>query len=464
MEKIIVRFAPSPTGYLHLGGARTALYNFLYARHKGGIFRLRIEDTDRERSTKESTDAILDAMKWLGLDWDDEVVFQSERTDIYKEHLKKLEEEGRAYRCYCKHEDLEAQRKKTLAEGKSWRYPGTCREIKEHLQGVPYVLRLKMPLEGETMVDDLILGPVTVPNKELGDWVLTRSDGSPLYNFVCVVDDTFMKITHVIRGVDHLDNTKRQVHLYHALGYKPPKFAHLPLIAGLSKREGSDSVQKYRDDGLLPEAVINYITRMGWGYKDQEIFSMKELIEHFDIADVTKSQSQVNPKKLLWLNSHYIKEGDNERISNLVKPFLTKIGINTDEIDFGLLKQAVKTMQPRARTLIELAEGIKFYFLPESGFSYDEESVKKFLKPELKELLTRITNYFEGVNDFVMPELEENFKKFIEKESIELKEIAQPLRVSVTGKAVGPGLFETFEVLGKNKVINRLKNTINNKL
>lgn len=457
MSKVVVRFAPSPTGYLHLGGARTALYNWLFARKHKGEFKLRIEDTDLSRSSEESAKAIMDALEWLGLKWDGEVIYQSKRFHIYREYLQRLEEEGKAYRCYCSPEQLENEKKEALKQGKSWRYPGRCRERKDHPKGIPYVLRLRMPDEGETTVEDMILGPVSVPNSELGDWVLARADGTPLYNFVCVIDDVLMGITHVIRGVDHLDNTKRQVHLYKALGFAPPRFAHLPLIKGLSKRKGSESIQAYRDSGYLPEALINYIVRLGWGYGDKEIFSLEELIELFDITKVNKSLAQVNPDKLLWLNSHYIKESEPQRLLELLKPFLKEIEVDITRVEPEKLIFAIKTMQPRSHTLKELAEGIKFYFIPDESLEYDKESVSKYLKPENRIAIEKSLQFLEAQSEFRLPDLENNFKGFLEKEGIKLKDVAQPLRVATTGKGVGPGLFETFVVLGKEHVVNRIK-------
>ncbi|WP_333798626.1 glutamate--tRNA ligase, partial [Trichlorobacter lovleyi] len=318
MSDLRVRFAPSPTGYLHVGGARTALFNWLYARHFGGTFILRIEDTDTERSTQQSVDAILQGMEWLGLDWDEGPFYQTDNFPLYKQHVQKLLDEGKAYRCWCRPEELEAKREAAMAEGRKPKYDGTCRHRQDQPLDQPHVIRFKAPEEGETAFEDLIKGRIAFPNAELDDLIISRTDGTPTYNFCVVIDDALMRISHVIRGDDHVNNTPRQIQLYEALGYPVPIFAHVPMILGsdkarLSKRHGATSVIAYRDMGYLPEALNNYLVRLGWSNGDDEIFSREEMVQKFDIANVGRSPSVFNPDKLNWLNAHYIKTGDPAR-------------------------------------------------------------------------------------------------------------------------------------------------------
>src|SRR5512143_3034880 len=316
---IRTRFAPSPTGYLHIGGARTALFSWLYARRHGGTFILRIEDTDLERSTAESVNVILEGMTWLGLEYDEGPFFQTHRFDRYKEVIKQLLDDGKAYKCYCTKDELEAMREEQMANKQKPRYDGRCRHRTEPREGHEYVVRFRNPEEGQTIVDDRVRGRVVFSNSELDDLIIARSDGSPTYNFVVVVDDMDMKITHVIRGDDHLNNTPRQINILKALGYEPPRYAHVPMILGsdgarLSKRHGAVSVMQYRDDGFLPEALLNYLVRLGWSNGDQEIFSIDEMIRLFDVSNVHTSAAAFNPEKLLWLNQHYLKTADPQRV------------------------------------------------------------------------------------------------------------------------------------------------------
>jgi glutamyl-tRNA synthetase len=338
-EKPRVRFAPSPTGTLHIGGARTALFNWLFARHEGGVFILRIEDTDRERSTEEHTQSILEGMKWLGLDWDEGPYHQTDRFDLYREHVDRLLKEGKAYRCYCSPEELEEKRKAMLAAGRKPKYDGTCRERTDH-PDLPFAIRLKAPQTGTTAVDDICKGHVEFENKELDDLIIARSDGTPTYNFTVVVDDVTMNITHVIRGDDHLNNTPRQVLIYEALGYSTPLFAHLPMIHGpdkkkLSKRHGATSVIEYEDMGFLSDAMVNYLARLGWSYKDQEIFSREELIEKFDLSVVGKSPSIFDMEKLGWVNSQHLLKYTDDQLVDLTKPFLEKMGFKVDDKEYA---------------------------------------------------------------------------------------------------------------------------------
>ena len=355
---IITRFPPSPTGYLHIGGARTALFNWLFARHHKGKFILRIEDTDKVRSKKEYVEDIIEGLKWLGLNWDEGPYFQSERLNIYKEHIERLLSEGKAYYCHCSPEELERKRQKALAQGKKPRYDGTCRY--KNLPPKPgAVVRFKSNLAGETILNDLIHGPIIFNNAELDDWIIQRSDGTPTYNFVVVVDDALMGITHVIRGDDHINNTPKQLQLYQALGYKPPQFAHVPMILGpdkskLSKRHGASSILEYREKGFLPQALVNFLVRLGWSYGDQEIFSLEELIEKFDISRIGKSPAIFNFEKLLWLNAHYIKELKDENLAELLIPFLNKKNYPPTPKDYVI--KVVRTLNTRAKTLEEMAE------------------------------------------------------------------------------------------------------------
>lgn len=460
-----VRFAPSPTGHLHIGGARTALFNYLYARHNNGKFILRIEDTDRTRSTEEFIDAIIDGMKWLNLESDEGPFRQTDRFDVYKSYIDKLLKEGTAYYCYCSPEELEQHRKEALAQGKTPKYDGRCRNLKNPVQGKTPVVRFKMPQEGQTIVNDLIKGTVTFENSQLDDLIIMRSDGTPTYNFTVVVDDVDMKITHVIRGDDHLNNTPKQIHIYKALGYTTPEFAHLPMILGsdkarLSKRHGATSVMAYKDMGYLPDALVNYLVRLGWSYGDQEIFTKEELIKYFSFENIGSSSSIFNPEKLLWLNSQYMMHTPNEKLAEIVLPFLKKEDIVSDNknIDINWLAKAVATLKERAKTLVELAKALKFYLV--DNIEYNEKTKAKFLNEQSKELLKELKDNLETVNDFSASNLEKVFKTIIEKYNIKLGALAQPVRVALTGGTESPGIFEVIEVLGKITTINRIKKAI----
>ncbi|MGD9020023.1 MAG: glutamate--tRNA ligase, partial [Desulfuromonadales bacterium] len=386
MSNLRVRFAPSPTGYLHIGGARTALFNYLLARKEGGTFVLRIEDTDVERSTQESVDAILQAMDWLGLAYDEGPFYQSERYDLYKSKVAELLDKGLAYKCYCSAEELEAKRQVALQSGGKPRYDGTCRNRTDQPEG-PFVVRFKTPLDGTTSFSDRIKGAISVENSELDDLIIQRTDGNPTYNFVVVVDDADMAISLVIRGDDHVNNTVRQIPMYRALGYEVPDFAHVPMILGadkkrLSKRHGATSVMAYREMGYLPEAMVNYLVRLGWSFGDEEIFSMDDLIEKFSLENVGRSAGVFNPDKLLWLNEHYIKTGDPVRLGGLVAEILAGQGV--DVTSGPDMTSVVKTLQDRAKTLVEMADGAKFYFVaPEA---YDEDAATKFLTADMKDV------------------------------------------------------------------------------
>jgi len=457
--EVRTRFAPSPTGYLHIGGARTALFNWLFARHHGGKFLLRIEDTDQMRSTEESTKAILDALTWLGLNWDEGPYFQAGRIDIHREAVRKLLAEGKAYYCICTPEELEEKRKRALREGRKPKYDGTCRG--RGLTKVPgAVVRFLTPEAGLVVVDDLVKGKVVFNNEELDDLVIERSDGYPTYNFAVVVDDALMGITHVIRGDDHLNNTPRQIHLYKALGYPVPRFGHVPMILGadktrLSKRHGATSVMAYKEMGYLPEAMINYLVRLGWSHGDQEIFSLEELIELFDLSSVGKSAAVFNPDKLLWLNQYYLRELPTPRIARELKPFLAAKNLYVDDDSF--LLRVVEDLKKRSKTLLEMAEAASFYFVEEVEF---EEKAVEYLKEAYVPDMVALYEGLSTLKDYTKEGIETFLRQLVAQRGKKLKDIAQPLRVALTGKTVSPGLDEVMLTLGKDRVIGRLKRVV----
>ncbi|MBI5195908.1 MAG: glutamate--tRNA ligase [Nitrospirae bacterium] len=471
-DKIRVRFAPSPTGHLHIGGARTALFNYLLARHQGGAFILRIEDTDRSRSTDEYIEAIIEGMKWLGLEWDEGPFRQTDRFDVYRGYVDKLLKEGKAYYCFCTPEELEARRKEAAAKGLPQKYDGRCRAT-ERVQGVKdsrgqeqgAAVRFKMPADGQTIVDDLIRGAVIFDNSQLDDLIILRSDGTPTYNFTVVVDDVDMNITHVIRGDDHLNNTPKQIHIYKALGYEIPKFAHLPMILGadktrLSKRHGATAVMAYQEMGFLPDALVNYLVRLGWSFGDQEIFSRKELIEKFSFEHVGKAAAVFNPEKLLWLNGQYIINTPAEKLAELVLLFLIKDKIISEgqELNKEWLSKANNTLKERSKTLVELANSLRYYIAEE--VEYNEKAKEKFLNEKSRELLSELKSSLISLTGFSHQELEGAFKAVTEKHGVKLKDLAQPVRVAMTGGTESPGIFEVLEVLGKEKALKRLDKAI----
>ncbi len=459
---IKVRFAPSPTGHLHIGGARTAIFNWLFARHHSGRFVLRIEDTDKTRSTEESIQEIIEAMKWLGLDWDEGPYRQTERFDIYKKEAERLIAEGKAYYCWCTPEELEAIREESKGKFGIPKYDGRCRSRREPREGVNPVIRFKARTEGETVFKDLIKGEIRYPNSQLDDFIIMRSDGTPTYNFVVVVDDALMGITHVIRGDDHLNNTPKQIQLYEALGYDVPQFAHVPMILGpdktkLSKRHGAVSVLAYREEGYLPEALFNFLVRLGWSHGDKEIFSKEELIELFDLKDVGKSPAVFNPDKLLWLNHHYIKTYPVEKLAELLKEFLVKEGIvdTSAELDPEWLKEVVIAFRERAKTLKEMAHQCEFLFkAPEK---YDEKGTKKFFKPETAIYLEAIAEEIENTSEFTKEAIDKIFNNVLERFNIKLKAVAQPVRIAITGRTVSPGLHEILLLVGKEEAAKRIR-------
>lgn len=462
MAEIRLRFAPSPTGYLHIGGARTALFNWLLARKLGGTFILRIEDTDVARSTQESVDAILQGMEWLGLDWDEGPYYQSDNFPLYKEKVQQLLVDGKAYKCYCTAEELEAKREKALKEGGKPKYDGTCRNRSDAPDDRPFVIRFKAPQEGVTAFNDLIKGPISFNNEELDDLIIQRTDGTPTYNFVVVIDDASMKITTVIRGDDHINNTPRQILLYQALEVPVPQFAHVPMILGadktrLSKRHGATSVMAYRDMGMLPEAMINYLVRLGWSYGDEEIFSREELIEKFSIEAVGKSAGVFNPEKLLWLNAHYIKTGDPERLAGLLLPFLAERGV-TPETGEPALTAVVKTLQERSKTMLEMADGAVFYYTHD--VAYDAEAVSKQVKPETPANLEQLITALEASANFSHDAIEAVFKGVCAQLGIKMGQIGPAVRIALCGGTVSPSIYEIMEVLGRDESCRRLRTAI----
>ncbi|MBI4197018.1 MAG: glutamate--tRNA ligase [Deltaproteobacteria bacterium] len=448
-----VRFAPSPTGHLHIGGARTAIFNWLYARKEKGTFILRIEDTDRERSTSEYVRSIMEGLEWLGLDWDEGPYHQIDRMEIYKSHVDKLLAEGNAYRCYCTTEELEQRRKSALAKGEKPKYDGRCRDADPN-QKRPYCIRFKTTQTGETVVHDLVHGDVTFQNAELDDLVIQRTDGIPTYNLCVIIDDALMRITHVIRGDDHLNNTPRQIQLYQAFEYPLPLFAHLPMILGadrtrLSKRHGATSVLAYKEMGHLADALINFLARLGWSHGDQEIFTRDELVEKFSLGNIGKSGGVFNMEKLAWLNSHYIKTTDPKTLAALLIPFLEREG---HQVIVGeMLERSIQLCRDRARTLIELAHLVLPYLA-------EEITVEEKALPHLanKGLLREIRGFLSLQEDFHESALKGAFERLTAEKKISLKEVAQPLRVALTGSTVSPGIFEVMTLLGQEKVLRRL--------
>jgi glutamyl-tRNA synthetase len=460
MSDLRVRFAPSPTGYLHIGGARTALFNYLLAKKEQGTFVLRIEDTDVERSTQESVDAILQAMDWLGLSYDEGPFYQSERYDLYKSKVSDLLNKGLAYRCYCSADELNAKREAAMKAGGKPRYDGTCRERTDQPEA-PFVVRFKTPRDGNTAFVDRIKGTISVENDELDDLIIQRTDGNPTYNFVVVIDDAEMGINLVIRGDDHVNNTVRQIPMYKALGYEVPEFAHVPMILGadkkrLSKRHGATSVMVYREMGFLPEAMVNYLVRLGWSFGDEEIFSMDDLIEKFNLDNVGRSAGVFNPDKLLWLNEHYIKTGDPQRLAGLVSELLEGQGV---DIENGPdLTAVVKTLQERAKTLVEMAEGAHFYFVaPET---YDEAAAAKFLTQEQRPVLELLIKHLGALASFTLADVESAFKALMEESGLKLGKIGPVVRVALTGGTVSPSIYDVVCVLGQDTVMARLNKAL----
>ncbi len=465
MNHVRVRFAPSPTGFLHIGGVRTALFNWLFARQRQGTFILRIEDTDQSRSTDESIQAIIEGMKWVGLDWDEGPFRQTERMELYRSYAITLLETGHAYWCVCKADELETRRKEAEAKGLSPRYDGRCRRRGITNPTEDAALRFKAPQEGQIVVDDLIKGKITFDNSAADDLIILRSNGYPTYNFSVVVDDALMRITHVVRGDDHLTNTPRQIPIFEALGFAVPRFGHLPMILGsdktrLSKRHGATSIMAYKEMGYLPEAMVNYLVRLGWSHGDQELFSRQELIEKFSWDHVQSSAAVFNPDKLLWINAEYIKSSPPSSVANALVPLLEQAGLGHEvkAVSEEWLGQLVVLVKERTKTLVEMVEWVKPYFGQEPH--YEVEATKKFLTPAIVPLLQKLVARFEAFPSFSKPTWEESFKKLVEEEGIKMGALAQPVRVALTGRTASPGLFEVMEVLGRDRTLFRLRNGI----
>ncbi len=458
---VVTRFAPSPTGYLHVGGARTALYCWLYAHKKRGNFILRIEDTDRERSTRESVQGILDGMKWLNLYYDEGPYYQSQRSDRYAEVLKKLLKEGHAYVCTCTKERLENLRESQMAKKEKPRYDGFCRNLERPVMEENCVIRFKNPLTGVVEFEDLIRGKLSFNNSELDDLVLVRSDGTPTYNFCVVVDDWDMHVSHVIRGDDHINNTPRQINIFKALEVKPPYYAHVPMILGsdgkrLSKRHGAVNVMQYREEGFLPQALLNYLVRLGWSHGDQEVFSVPEMIEHFEIEDINRSPAAFNLEKLIWLNQYYLKYTEAQDLEGELAWHMKQLGIN---IHSGpSLIKIIEAQRDRVKTLREMAEKSRCFFTDE--ISYNQESVAKHITPDTKRAMIVIRD---GLSDipWSKEEIHRLFVTVAEKMMLKLGQIAQPVRVAVMGDTISPPIDVTIALMGKERVIKRLDHALN---
>ena len=460
---IRTRFAPSPTGNLHLGGLRTALFNFLLAKHGGGDFLLRIEDTDRIRSKREFTEDIMESLRWAGL-MPDKTVFQSHRLNVYKRYAEKLIAEGKAYRCYCTKERLNKVKEEQRKRGEKPHYDGHCRNIKQILDK-PFVVRIKLPQE-DIVFEDGLRGNIRFRYSEFDDFIIMKSDGSPMYNFANVVDDFEMGITHVVRGDDHLTNTAKQIVLYRLLNLKVPQFIHIPLIMGedksrLSKRHGAKSVLEYRDEGYVREALINYLARLGWSYGDKEIFSLKELIEYFDIKHLHLSPAIFNPGKLLWLNEYYLRTLPLEKIYIYSKPFIERLFLEENikqRFSEAYIKKAVDTVRVRTQTLKTLARDMLFYFKPPQ--EYEEKGVKKYCKKEVLSILEKLYENLGYLENFDVESIKGVFDKITKRYDLKLIKVAQPVRIALTGKTISPGIFEMLEILGKDEALSRIKRLI----
>lgn len=459
---VITRFAPSPTGYLHIGGARTALFCWLWGKKSKGKFILRIEDTDRERSTQEAVDIIIEGMKWMGLTWDEGPYYQTERFPRYKEVLHKLMDEGHAYKCYCTKERLEALREKQMAAKEKPRYDGYCRRFPTpaHLNE-PYVVRFKTPETGSIVFDDLVRGRIEIQNSELDDLIIARSDHTPTYNFTVVVDDWDMKITHVLRGDDHINNTPRQIHIFKALNAPIPEYGHMPMLLGpdgkrLSKRHGAASVLDYREEGILPKALLNYLVRLGWSHGDQEIFSIEEMINLFDIHSINVAPTALNPEKLLWLNQHYLKTEPEAEIAPLLKDQLEKLGLDVSNGPDP--KEVVVAQRERCKTLVEMAQKSAFFYTDEVVLQGD--LAKKHFNKEAVQALHVLVERLKTISSWTTENIHGVMSAVVEELAIKLGLIAQPVRIAVTGGTVSPSIDVTLYLLGKTRSIQRLSDAL----
>ncbi|KPJ67332.1 MAG: glutamyl-Q tRNA(Asp) ligase [Coxiella sp. DG_40] len=454
--QVRTRFAPSPTGYLHVGSIRTALYSWLYARKHGGKFFLRIEDTDVERSTKEAIQVILDSIQWLNLEYDETVFYQSQHMDRYKQVIQRLLNEGKAYRCYCSKQRLDDLREKQLAKKQKPCYDGLCRERDLDNPDQPHVIRFKNPRQGTVSFEDQVHGVITFQNSELDDLIIMRSDGTPTYNLCVVIDDMDMDITHVIRGVDHINNTPRQINILKALGAKIPIYAHVPMILGedgkkLSKRHGAASVTQYREEGFLPEALLNYLVRLGWAYGDQEIFTLDEMIKLFELKDINKASSAFNREKLLWLNQYYMKTKDPELVAKHLQYQMDKL--NIDITQDPKLSQVVTVQAERCHTLQEMAEKSRYFYQDITSY---EDKAGKFLTSEIVPTLNEIKEKFQNLENWSAERIHQIIIGTAEKFVLKLGKVAQPIRVAVTGGTISPPIDITLQLIGKQRVIERL--------
>ncbi|GAB2931818.1 glutamate--tRNA ligase [Rheinheimera gaetbuli] len=455
---LVTRFAPSPTGYLHVGGARTALFSWLYARKNGGKFILRIEDTDLERSTQASVDAILEGMQWLGLDHDEGPYYQTQRFDLYKEVVAQLVADGKAYKCFCTIEEVDAMREAQTAAGEKPRYNGMWRDRTDHPADKPFVIRFKNPQSGTVVIDDLIKGKIEIANSELDDLIIARSDGTPTYNLTVVVDDWKMGITHVIRGDDHVNNTPRQMNILAALGAEIPKYAHVPMILGddgkrLSKRHGAVGVMQYRDNGFLPEALLNYLVRLGWSHGDQEIFSKEELVQLFDLSACNRAPSAFNTDKLIWLNQHYMKTLPPEQVAAQLQWHIDEQKLDTR--NGPALTELVKAQAERVKTLKEMVEVSRYFY--EDFTEFDAEAAKKHLRPVALEPLQAVQANLEALNDWSHQAIHQVINATAEQLGIGMGKIGMPLRVAVTGAGNSPALDITLALIGKARTLARLQ-------
>ena len=458
---IKTRFAPSPTGYLHVGGARTALFSYLVARQKGGQFVLRIEDTDLERSTQESVDAILDGMKWLDLKHDEGPIYQTHRFDRYKEIIQQLLDNGDAYRCTCSKERLDAMREQQMKDKQKPRYDGCCRALNLKEDIGDHVVRFKNPSSGVVTFTDLVKGKISFKNGELDDLIIARTDGSPTYNLTVVVDDMDMQISHVVRGDDHVNNTPRQINILKALDAEIPEYAHVPMILGddgkrLSKRHGAVGVMQYAEDGYLPEALINYLVRLGWSHGDQEIFSMQQLEEIFSLEDINKAASSFNTEKLNWLNQHYLKEAELERIVDLVKQRLKVCNVT----DFAQadMPAIVDLYRERCKTINEIADSILYYF--EDFEEYDAKAAKKVLRGVALEPLQHMLKCLTGISEWTVENIQSCVDQTVTDLEINMGKVGQPLRVAVTGGSFSPAIDQTLKNVGQEKTLQRIQRAI----
>ena len=460
MGEIITRFPPSPTGYLHVGGARTALFNWLYARKTGGTFILRIEDTDLERSTEASVQAIFDGLEWLGIDWDQGPFYQTKRFDLYKKVIQDLLDEGHAYWCTCTPDEIDAMREEARAKGEKPKYNGKCRE-RNLGPSEGAVIRFRAPLSGSTSFDDMVKGRISIPNAELDDFIIQRSDGSPTYNLAVAVDDLTMKVNTILRGDDHVNNTPKQILILQAMGEEIPTYGHVPMVLGedkarLSKRHGATSVTEYRDMGILPDAMINYLARLGWSCGDEEFFTRESLIEKFNPDNIGRSPGVFDQDKLLAINHDHIQSKPVSEVTDALLPYLEKAGIVvTDRVK---LEKAVKTLAPRSHTLVEMAENARFYF--DGVKEYDAKMAKKAFKPEAVDSLLAMKEALAAVEDFSEAHLEAPFHVAMEKLGVGFGKVAQPMRLAVSGTGASPGMYEMLDVLGKEETLKRIDDAV----